>query len=151
MKEIEIGKITIKKDTEFVDNGYECAAWYQKILVKAGTYPLYTTIRCECDDGTILCDMVRAVLPGTVVSDYFGSMLCGVPVGTYDGSKNAGKASEYHWGVHDFSFAEYVFTGFEDDTYRFEIDPAYAVREEKFNSSYDGAEMTTHRIYRAVA
>ena len=150
MKGIQIGYITIKKDTEFIDNGYECAAWFEKILVKAGRYPLYADIRCECDDGCVLFDYITAVLPGTVVSDYFGSMYCGVPVGTYDGSKNAGKASEYHWGVHDFTFAGYVYEGFEDDTYSFEINPAFTVKEHKFNSSYDGAEMTTHRIYRVA-
>lgn len=150
MERIQIGYITIKKDTEFVDNGYECAAWFEKILVKAGRYPLFTEIKCECDDGCILCDRVRAVLPGTVVSDYFGSMYCGVPVGTYDGTKNAGKASEYHWGVFDFSFAKYIYEGFEDETYSFEIDPAYVVKAVKYNSCVDGAEMTTHLIYKAA-
>ena len=150
MKRIQIGYITIKKDTEFVDNGYECAAWFEKIMVKAGRYPLFTEINCECDDGCILCGQVTARLPGTVVSDYFGSMYCGVPVGTYDGSKNAGKPAEYHWGVFDFSFAEYIYNHFEDETYSFEIDPAYVVKEVKFNSCVDGEERTTHRIYRAA-
>lgn len=147
MERFQIGTLTIKKDTVFTDRGYECAAWYENILVKAGRYPIFAERCSEHDDGLIFCNIV-ARLPGTITTDYFGSMFCGNPVGTYDEKKNAGKPSEYFWMIHDFTFGEYVYTGHEDDTFSYEIDPAYEVRPHEYEDSYYHKTATTYWLYR---
>jgi hypothetical protein len=139
----QIGWYTLDKDTEF-DNTYECAAWYERVLVKAGRYPVEVYDLCFRDDGEIdySCSGAYVVMPGVVTSDYFGSMLCGVPVGTYDGTKNKGKQSEYHayWYLHEI--AHRMLDGKTD----FELLPEYEPREIHF--VYDGKQEVTHGIFK---
>ena len=91
----EIGTYTLEKD-EIFTNTYETAAWYQKVLVKAGTYPVTT-------DGY----WVFVKLPGTITEDYFQSLYCGNSFGKpYDVHQNKGQNSDHNiqlnrWFVED--------------------------------------------------
>lgn len=113
MNKVQIGWLVLNHDEVFCDNGYECAAWYQNIEVKAGRFPLY--VRDPQYDArgkmeTPAPDMAYADLNGTVKSDYFGSQFCGVPIGTYDESQNNGKEGHYYWSSYLFSVAEAIAT-----------------------------------------
>lgn len=146
----QIGWYTLKQDTVFHDNGYECAAWYENIAVNAGKYPLMVNDYRTNNDGEVESrgvDRVCVALDGVVVSDYFGSMFCGVPVGTYDGTKNAGKPSTYYWGAYLYSIAHNLLDGKENDEYSIELLPEYEAREIRFTSSIDGREICTHGIF----
>ena len=152
----QIGWYHLKEDKVFHDNGYECAAWYENIAVKAGRYPITVTdykvlhfddeARKEFNgriDGHI--GSAYATFDGTIVSDYFGSMFCGVPVGTYDYAKNAGKPSRYHMHMYLYSLAEHVYKG----DVEYELFPEYEVRESRFVSDFDGKECVLYHIYEA--
>ena len=148
----QIGWITFRDDMEFCDNGYECAAWYQDIAVKAGKYPLYILKMKIGDDGKVSGDcpeQVVAKLPGKVVRDDFGARFCGVPIGGYDGSKNAGKDTKYFWTMYIFDYAKHIGEGkgFTDGT-SFELLPEYEVRKETFFSTAFNEELTMWEIYK---
>ena len=108
MKGTVIGYSIIHEDTVMINNGFECAAWYEEILVKKGKYPIiaYNERRW---DGYIQYD-------GEIVSDYFGSLFCGVPIGTYDCKKNAGKKTYYHPHIYGFMLAKCIL---ENDGHNF--------------------------------
>lgn len=146
MGKVQVGWLKLAEDKVFTDAGYECAAWWQKVAVKAGKYPMFiesNKIWSNCMvDGTA---RVMAELPGTVTSDYFGSMFCGVPVGTYDSTKNTGKESSYWWDMYVFSFAEWASTGKVSDGisielvdgFRIEVGTRYSTVYEKDVPDYD--------------
>ena len=144
-RKTQIGWYTLEQDTEF-DNTYECAAWFERVMVKAGRYPVYVYDLGFEDSGEISyrCRGAYVVMPGVVTSDYFGSLFCGVPVGTYDGTKNRGKQSEYHAYWYLYSIAERILEGKTD----FELFPEYDPREIRFFSSIDGREIVTHGIFK---
>ena len=143
----QIGWFNLKEDREFT-NLYECAAWYENVMVKAGRYPVVVhdyRIR-DVDDGKEVDGFIGSAytsLPGIITSDYFGSLFCGVPVGTYDGSQNAGKKSQYTMHSYLYSIAHSVLDG-ED---KWELLPEYEAREINFISCIDGKECTTHGIF----
>lgn len=142
----QIGWFNLKEDTEFHDNGYECAAWSQNVLVKAGRYPIEVYDLKFLDDGRIdfSCRGVYISMEGTITTDYFPSMYCGVPVAPYDEHKNTGRKAEYHDYMYTYMLAELVMT--DDSTY--ELFPEYEARSHTFWSDTWNEEITTHDIYR---
>jgi hypothetical protein len=143
----QIGWYNLEHDTEF-DNTYECAAWYERVLVKAGRYPVEVYDLRFSDDGRIdhSCHGAYVTMPGTVTSDYFATMYCGVPVGApYDTTKNKGKASEHHGYWYLYDIAHRVLDGKPE----FELLPEYEAREIHFE--YDGEEHVTHGIFKKGA
>ena len=152
----QIGWYHLKEDKVFHDNGYECAAWYENIAVKAGSYPImvYDYKVKHFDDearkefnGRIggHIDSAYAVFNGTITDDYFGSMFCGVAVGTYDEKQNAGKPAHYSMHMYLYSLAEHVYKGEEE----YELFPEYKVKEDRFISSFDNRECVLYHIYEA--
>ena len=81
---LKIGTVTIKEG-ETVTRHFECAAWYEEILLTPGRYDVTT-------DG----NHVFYTAPGTIVKDNFQSYFGGVPMGNYyDPDKNHGKPTTY--------------------------------------------------------
>ena len=150
MARIQIGWLNLSEDKVFTDNGYECAAWFKNVAVKAGRYPMFIDGNAIWADGRVDgTARIHADLPGTVVSDYFGSMFCGVPVGTYDGSRNAGKESSYWWELYAFSFAEWVSTGKVSDGISLEIADGFKVNVgTRFSTVYE-KEVPDYDLVRA--
>jgi len=147
----QIGWFHLKEDTEF-DNTYECAAWYERVLVKAGKYPVvvYDYREKEREDGVEVDGHIGSayvIMDGTITSDYFGAMFCGVPVGTYDNKQNAGKESSYSMHSYLYGIADAILN--KNEIYmrkgEWELFPEYEAREIKFE--YDGEEHTTHGIF----
>lgn len=143
----QIGWFILKEDTEYCDRGYECAAWYENILVKAGRYPIEAPKYREREDGRIEAHVSSASIPldGTITSDYFGTLYFGMPVGIYDEEKNKGKKSTYHMRPYLHSLAKHILSGCDE----YELLPEYEAREIKFD--WDGEEHTTYGIFRREA
>lgn len=131
-KTTQIGWYNLKEDRVF-RNTYECAAWYQDVLVKAGKYPVivydFRVLKHDNPDfnnrieghisGTYTC------MTGTIVSDEFGARFCGVPVGDYDNTKNAGKPSTHNMMMYMYSVADSVLNDTESP---WELFPEYEAR-----------------------
>lgn len=145
-----LGWLVVKEDYEHVDRGYECAAWYERIKVSAGTRsPIWAE---ENSAGRF--DMVYAELDGVVVSDDFGGRFFGVLIGDYDNFKNAGKRSSHIEEWRGYTFAEWVcwlggdheFDGAYNPSYKLydlELLPNVTARKEHFISCVDGKELVT--------
>lgn len=149
-KATQIGWYNLKEDRIF-RNTYECAAWYEDVLVKAGKYPVVVydfrvlthdnpdfNSRIEGHIGTVSVHM-----SGTIVSDEFGARFYGVPVGDYDNTKNAGKPSRYSVMAYMYSVADSVLNDAESP---FELFPEYEARA--IHGELDGKPFTTHAIYK---
>ena len=148
----QIGWYNLKEDRIF-QNTYECAAWFENILVKAGKYPVEVTDYQEIkrDDGIVIdghCKGVYVSLPGTITSDEFGARFCGMPVSDYDQKKNAGQPGRHILSSYLFSVAESILSN--PDT-PWELFPEYEAKEYSFTSPLDGREIKTHGIYTSVA
>ena len=145
-----LGWLVVKADFEDVDRGYECAAWYEKIKVSAGTRSPIWAVENACGR----FDMVYAELDGTVVSDDFGGRFFGVPLSNYDNFKNAGKRSSHFVEWRGYTFAEWVcWLGGDHDfddpyntsykLYELELLPNVSARKESYISSIDEKEHLT--------
>lgn len=155
MAKVQIGWYNLKEDKVFHDNGYECAAWYENIAVKAGRYPItvvdYKVKHFDDEnrkrfngeiDGHI--GSAYVTLDGTIVNDYFGSMFCGVPVGTYDEKQNTGKPSRYHMHIYLYDLAKKVYNGSDE----YELLPEWEARQTgSYISDWDGSEHFMHHIF----
>ena len=145
----QIGWYNLKEDQIF-RNTYECAAWYEDVLVKAGKYPMVVydyRVRKSNDpnynneiEGHI--GSVYIQMNGTVVSDEFGARFCGVPVGGYDNAQNAGKPSSHNMQVYMHIVADSIIN---DDESPFEFFPEYEAKTIQVECS--GRLITTHGIY----
>ncbi len=154
MNKTQIGWVVIEKDTIFHDAGFECAAWWQDILVKAGKYPAYVIDmsfrRDNQVDGYIAS--VWAELEGTITQDYFGSLYCGVPISTYDNKKNAGKKASYRWHSYLYEMADNMLDpdsrfGMEKEI-KYELLPEYEAKCYEFRSEYDQKSIESSGIFR---
>jgi hypothetical protein len=97
MKEINCGFYRLLETTVFHYAGYECAAWWQKVQVPAGDYP----VRALLQEGRIQWFLVT--LPGVIVADNFQPLFCGNRIGDfYDETQNAGKPGAYHIQTNDY-------------------------------------------------
>jgi hypothetical protein len=83
------GSYRVFEKTEYLKNDYECAAWWRKINVEQGEYPVHGYLQ-----GSSL--HFYAQLNGTIVADNFQSLWGGVAIGkSYDETQNTGKAATY--------------------------------------------------------
>lgn len=149
----QIGWFILHEDTEFT-NTYECAAWYENVLVKAGKYPMEVPefyIK-ETDDGKEVyghIDMIGVLLPGIITSDEFGARFCGVPVGIYDNSQNKGKESTHYFRTRLYSVADVILhpdrSIHRNKKWEYELFPEYEARDIYFE--YDGEQHVTHGIF----
>lgn len=146
----QIGWFILKQDTEF-QNTYECAAWYENVLVKAGRYPMEVPDYRVDKDGEVHghIDMIGVSLPGIITSDEFGARFCGVPVGYYDNSQNKGKESSHYFRQYLYSVANAILhpegSLYTSDKYTYELLPEYEARD--INFTYNGEEHTTWGVF----
>lgn len=159
MSKTQIGWFVLKEDKEFY-NEFETAAWFEKVLVKAGRYPVEAYDVEFYSNGKMGSHIGGAYvqMEGTIISDNFQSLFCGVPIGsTYDGTKNAGKPAHHSDFWYLYSVAESVATRekpkgwLEGDGY-FELFPEYEARESsRYINDWDGSEHVLYGIYRKEA
>lgn len=112
-KEFQIGWYTIPEDTEMINRGFACAAWWEKIAVKAGRYPVmssgYAYNEQEHRYTAKLADRSISIkIPGVIIEDDFQSHFFGTPIGNYDTKQNTGTPSAIYltpyahavaWGI----------------------------------------------------
>ena len=155
MKKKQIGWFILHEDMEFT-NTYECAAWYENVLVKAGRYPMevpdYKTKDTEWGkEVSGYIDMISVHLPGIITSDEFGARFCGVPFGAYDNYKNKGKESEYCFRQYLYGVASAILhpedSLYANEKYTYELLPEYEARDIHFISSLDGKEVNLWEIF----
>lgn len=141
----QIGWYIVKKSATYT-NLYECAAWYEDILVEPDRYELFADIYRVGDNGEIDCraNSAYASIPGTVIRDNFGARYFGMPIGEYDCKKNVGKPSAHTVMPYLFSIAESVLTNADTP---YELLPEYEARKFSFISLIDGRTITTHGIF----
>ena len=146
----QIGWYHQKEDKVFY-NTFECAAWYEEVLCKAGKYPVFVSehkvIKHEDPEyNNKLGDhWAYITLQGTILSDEFGARFCGMPIGGYDNKKNAGKESSHTLMPYLYDIAESVL---EDPESPYELFPEYEARE--IHGEWNGEPYTTHGIYYSV-
>ena len=151
----QIGWFILKEDTEFT-NTFECAAWYERVLVKAGRYPMEVPnykIR-ETENGKLVLghiNMVSVNLSGVITSDEFGARFCGVPVGSYDNTKNKGKESNHIFRQYLYGVANAILhpenSLYTSDIYEYELLPGYEAKDYTFISPIDDEVITMSDIY----
>lgn len=141
----QIGWYTVK-ESEIFTNLFECAAWYEDVLVQPGRYELFSDVYSVRDDGKIECwaNSAYALLHGTIVSDDFGARFFGMPLGNYDHSKNAGKPSSHTVRPYLYGVAESVLTNADTP---YELLTEYEARKIIFKSPIDGKTLTTYGIF----
>ena len=140
----QIGWYNLKEDKVFCNNGYECAAWYENILVRAGKYPVEVVDYKILNDGQITGHIGSAYITmnGTIESDDFGSRFCGVPIGDYDCYKNKGQKSNYIQSAYLFSVSDSILN---NPKTCYELFHEYEARRIDFE--YNGEMHHTHGIF----
>lgn len=141
-----IGTYHLKEDKVF-RNTFECAAWYEDVLVKAGDYPIYVLDCKTLEDGEIRSypvDGAYVEMEGAVKSDYFGGQFCGKPIGgDYDSTQNAGKSSNHSL----FSYLVFVaYSILHEADSPWELSEQYEAREIPF-TDIKGQPKTTYGIF----
>lgn len=145
----QIGWYNLKEDKMFT-NTFECAAWYENVMVKAGRYPVEVyDYRIQKHDNPKYnnevkghIDGVYVHMDGTIVSDEFGARFFGVPVGNYDNYKNAGQKAQHSMMCYMHEVARSIL---EDTDSPWDLFPEYEAREIRFE--YDGEEEVTYGIF----
>ena len=146
MSKTQIGWIVIREPRIVHKADFECAAWWEDIMIEPGKYPIYVHDMKIWKNGEIGCRSAFASIPGRIVMDYFGSMFYGVPVGTYDNTKNSGNPADYLMNWYMFMLAENAMDGSGE----IELLPEYEAREYTFVSRVDGVERVTHGIFKVA-
>lgn len=149
-KTTQIGWFNLKEDKVF-RNTYECAAWYEDVLVKAGRYPVSVydfrvlkhedpkyNNRIQGHIGGTYTDM-----EGTIVSDEFGARYFGMPISDYDNNQNAGKPSRHSMFDYMYDIADSILN---DPDSPWELLPGFEARE--IHGEYDGRPYISHSIYK---
>jgi hypothetical protein len=124
------------------DNHFECAAWYEKILLRPGVYPLAGVINSEGEiEGVHIHSGIWFKVPGVIQSDYFASRL-GSAIGSYDTKKHAGKPATWRGFVRTYDVAKGVLEGLRGIRLR----PGFEARRINF-LDHTGKACHTHGIF----
>lgn len=144
----QIGWFNLNEERVF-RNTYECAAWYEDVIVPAGKYPVYVYGMTVDKDNQVGSRRgvggVYVPMDGTIKSDYFASQYFGVPISDYDTLKNAGKPSSHSYFAYLYEVADNILTDPENP---WELFPEYEARSIHFVSSIDGEEFDIGEIFR---
>ena len=150
-RRFQIGWYTVPKDKEYTDNGYECAAWYKRILVKAGRYPVMARkfqfhererrMTDQLEDRTI-----SIKLTGTVTADDFAGRFCGNLIDKENPKFNqyVGEESELYLSPYSHAVAKSIIEG----TSQIELLPQFQAREIHFE--YNGEPKVTYGIFTLI-
>lgn len=156
-KPVVIGTVTVPAGLTR-DKSYECAAWYTKVALTPGTYPLtalietygqYSGVKPELI-GTERIAWIVFTIPGVIVADNFQSLYCGTPIGkTYDQHQNAGKPSEWSAQLYGYQVAETLVNGSDSPNgITYQLNDEWIARPHPFTSPLDGRDLMTYEIVR---
>ena len=136
-KKKQIGWYSLKEDTVFRNAGFETAAWYEDILVKAGKYPIEVSHYKVRDNGIVdgWVSSAYIYMDGVITEDYFPSLFFGNVVTDYDTTKNAGKESTYRMMPYLYQIADSIL---EDAETPYELLPEYEAKIHRL--TYNGEQ-----------
>lgn len=136
---IQIGEYVVTQAVERTKH-YECAAWFTRIRVEPGRYP----VMAEVEDGRVRDHPGLMVsMPGTIVEDNFQPLFGGNAIDkAYDRKQNAGKPYTFHFSIYAHTVAN-VMLDRPEDKGGWELEGFHAERVE---FEYDGKPCVTHRI-----
>jgi hypothetical protein len=111
-----IGTYVLTEPTEFTNSSYETAAWWSKVLVPAGEYPVVGKVD---ENGQVEDDSISVALTGVCTAAHFPALWGGVPIGNVERGRDPriGKPETYHLRPYAHSLAR-VFLQDEDTRYR---------------------------------
>ena len=125
-RKIKIGTVTVTRDEEMWNNQFQYAASFEHLLVKAGTYPIYTyESHLEKRNGKVRLDGAGFIgFEGTVIASNVG----GKP----------GHPTSYHIHTYNYLLAHSFLEG-HDFHYRheYELAPEWGIEIHDFVSSFD--------------
>lgn len=138
-----IGKLVLEKDQEFTKT-YECAAWFKRVLVKAGAYDLIGVYKkneySSWHNITGEFERVYAELPGLVTGSNFSSYFCGNMIGNGKFNEDVGKEDSYYWTTQAYSLAHTILRK-EHRDWTIELDDKTLAVEYPFMTEYNGWEL----------
>lgn len=151
-KQIQIGWYHLDKDTEMT-NHYECAAWYERVLIKAGDYPVYARglngrnmfsyhERNREYTNQLENMSISIHFNGTITSDNFQALFCGNAIAPYDHTQNTGKESNVYQTPYTHALAKNILSGNDP----VELFPEWQAQEIPFE--YDGKPCKTYGIFK---
>lgn len=144
-EKVQIGWYILENDTEMRDAGYECAAWYEDYLVKAGKYPVYGKHNYHERDRRytreINYNSLVIVLKGVITGDDFSSYFCGNLVAEKS-NQHIGEEVTKTLRPYDFTFIDMVEAG------KAELLPDYEIGQKTFYSTIDNKNHTIRKIQR---
>lgn len=145
-EKVQIGWYILESDTEFRDAGYECAAWYEDYIVKAGKYPVYGKHNYHERDRRYTKEIdynsISIVLKGVITGDDFSSYFCGNLVAAKT-NQHIGEEVTKILRPYDFTFIEMVEAG------KAELLQDYEIEQVTFYSTIDSKEHTIRNIQSA--
>jgi hypothetical protein len=146
-KRFQIGWYNVPEDKEYTDRNYECAGWFQTIMVKSGKYPVYA-YEYEYNEkdrkytNELKNDTPAIVLSGTVTNADFGARYCGMPIGDSKSDKYVGKQDDMKMYPYCHSLAKEILNN-ESEV---ELFPEFEARE--INFIYDNEPHKTYGIFK---
>jgi hypothetical protein len=141
---VQIGWFILNEPKEFT-NHYEVAAWYQRILVPAGRYPVYGKFmyheREKRFTNKIADTSISCRLDGIVTASDFSSLFAGNRIGSKI-DEDKGEPSHTYLNPYAHALAEWILEG--DSNY--ELTEEFEAREIPF--VYNGKEQKTYGIFK---
>ena len=116
MDKFQIGWYTVSEDTEYTDRGYECAAWFKRIMVKAGKYPVmadkfFYNEREKTKTNQLEDRAISIKLTGTVTADDFAGRFCGNLIEGAEFNKYVGQDDSLYLTPYTHSVAHSILGG----------------------------------------
>lgn len=144
----QIGWYNQKEDKEYTNNGYACAAWYEKVFVKAGKYPVYAreysyNERERKFENKIKDTSIGIGLPGVITGDNFSSYFCGNMVGEGQFNQHVGEESKVYLNPYAHALAKEILEGNSN----IELLPEFQAQEINFTSMIDNKPCKTYGIF----
>ena len=149
-KIVQIGWLNLKADKVF-RNTFECAGWYEDILVDAGKYPVFVYDYHVCKSSkSMLFNRIEGHISGayihmdgTIVEDDF-SIQYGKVISNYDRKRHAGRIATYHMMTYMHSIADSILN---DPDSSWELFPEFEAKA--IDVECDGVSLTTYGIFKA--
>ncbi len=127
---------------------YEYAAWYKKLILDSGRFPIYAKTYTDIERNKLFVEdtSVLACVQGTVIGDDFSSGFGGV---RYDSilDKHLGEKDTWHYTPYAHALARGLF---EKEVKNVELLENFEVEECRFLSILDGKEIVTYKIKEIV-
>lgn len=147
MKE-KIGTVSLTTRQTFLDNGYECAAWWQKVACEPQTVDLWV-------EDSIGTPCLAYGFKGAICDADFTSHFGGNSFGKYDKSRDVGREASYSFHPYAYQVLSRAFNGQGHwiNGIEFSIDPelvaivTHEMDHAKYSKTPNVPDIKTHRAF----